>query len=747
MIFIRNFKIATRLFFIAFAGVIVGAVITIVSCTSLYRLSYNTTRAYDTISVSAENLIGISNAFDRIGPWVGKLYSSADVESNTESSAAINTAIAYIEQKTNEYLNTLNDNGISSGDEYNNLKKIADILPAFKTTLQHIVADGATTNSPSSFSDAEEQLTPITLKVAEAIQALEDIQAEQSIQVNQDTAGILRTSFMMVVVTFLLGTLSLMVIALLVRKSIIIPLRELAQASVTLAQGNVNIEFQTNFKDEVGEVSRGFATVASTIKTFVADLNTNANELDAGDIDSRIDIKKYSGEFEKAAIRVNLAHDEFIQDMLLLIGALQKIGDGDFNIVPKVLPGKKIVLTNTVNEVLLRLKTVDRELNNLIGFASQGELQKRAEAKTLSGGWEVILDGLNALLDAVAEPINECSEVLREVSKGNLKVSVKGDYKGSFLLIKNDLNTTTEGLSSYIAEIANVLNELSADNFHLQIERPYVGDFSAIKESLNKIIDRLNYVLWNINAATVQVSSGARQISDSSMNLAQGAMEQSGSVQALGATIEAINNKAKTNALSAKKANSLSNTTKENAKLGNQEMHSMLKSINDIKASSKSISSIIKVIDDIAFQTNLLAINAAVEAARAGTRGKGFATVADEVRNLATKSQKAAKETTIFIEDSIVKVEEGTRIAQETADSLSKIVGNIEEVSTIVGIISNACLEQEMAVEQISVGLSQISQVVQANTAISEETASSSQELSSQSELLKAMVSSFRLRS
>jgi methyl-accepting chemotaxis protein len=332
------------------------------------------------------------------------------------------------------------------------------------------------------------------------------------------------------------------------------------------------------------------------------------------------------------------------------------------------------------------------------------------------------------------------------MAQGRLDQKVDGDYEGQYAVIKNSVNGTMDVLSAYIKEISDVLDQMSLKNFDLEITNEYIGDFAPIKSSLNNILSTFSEVLGEINSSAEQVASGARVISDSSMNLAQGATQQAGAIEQLMITVDTITRQTKQNAQNAGKASESLNGTKNSAVEGNAKMQAMLGAMDQINESSVNISKAISMIDSISLQTNMLALNAAVESAKAGQYGKGFTVVAEDVRMLANRSKNAAAEIAGLIQQSVDNVADGKRIADETAETLRQIVSQLTGVSDLVGEVAQSSVKQEASLQVINDGISQISEVAQTNTATSEEGASSSQQLYSQSEVFKNMASKFKLK-
>ena len=347
----------------------------------------------------------------------------------------------------------------------------------------------------------------------------------------------------------------------------------------------------------------------------------------------------------------------------------------------------------------------------------------------------------------IANPVRDMSDRIQLLSEGDLTSDISViDRKDEIGTLNQSLINTVNFLREYITEISAVLGKISNGELNVEIEKEYIGDFVSIKDSMEKIAASLTDTMIEIKNSSDQVAIGSDQVSSGAQALSQGATEQASSIEQLSASIIEISDQVRSNAVNANNATSLVESVGKEIDRSNLHMQEMIRAISEISDKSAQIGRIIKTIDDIAFQTNILALNAAVEAARAGAAGKGFAVVADEVRNLAGKSAQAASETTELIESSISAVLNGTRIADETAESLSSVVTGASKITSLMQDISKASNEQANSIGQVTQGIEQISGVVQTNSATAEESAAASEELSAQAQLLNSLVSKFKMR-
>ncbi len=346
--------------------------------------------------------------------------------------------------------------------------------------------------------------------------------------------------------------------------------------------------------------------------------------------------------------------------------------------------------------------------------------------------------------------VRYATKVCTEIANGNFNVTidpnaVSRDELGQLCKATDNIILRLNGYVSYITEITQVLNTMSDGILKIELTQDYLGEFAPVRAAMESLSEKLKTALLRISNATMQVRSGSDQISVAAQTLAEGASEQAGTVQEIAATIEELSGQVADTAENAKIASGLVQATEAKSIEGADQMQQLMHAVAAISDASDAISKINKVIEDIAFQTNILALNASVEAARAGAAGKGFAVVAEEVRSLAAKSAEASKTTSELISNSLIKVDEGEKIAHATSDSLNAIVEDIRKTTDLIQSITLAAEQESLALQQVNTGIEQISSVVQRNSATAEENAAASVELSSQANVLGSAVDAFKL--
>ena len=365
------------------------------------------------------------------------------------------------------------------------------------------------------------------------------------------------------------------------------------------------------------------------------------------------------------------------------------VGDLEFEVNATMITGPNGEYMGNMVEWkdITEQKDAERQIQNLIDSAAQGQLDTRIDYETYEGFMKGLGEGINSLMDAVVEPIQEGKRVMKSLADGDLTQSMTGEFQ---------------------------------------------GEFAELRDAINSSINNLFNMVTDIVEASGSISSGASEIATGNTDLSQRTEEQASSLEETASSMEEMTSTVKQNADNARTANQLASAARDQASKGGDVVTNAVSAMSEINQSSKKIADIIGVIDEIAFQTNLLALNAAVEAARAGEQGRGFAVVAGEVRNLAQRSAGAAKEIKGLINDSVEKVDEGSKLVDESGKTLEEIVEAVKKVSDIIAEIAAASQEQSSGIEEVNKAVMQMDEMTQQNAALVEEAASASESMEEQ---------------
>ncbi len=568
-------------------------------------------------------------------------------------------------------------------------------LAAFGSALQ-FVHNGQSYQARQTFDSG---VAPLGKQLHSDLEAFAAAQMRHAQAKLDDSAGALGLSIWILSGGLLAALAVTVLIGRWTRRNVTLPLARATEFAESIAAGRLDRNADPHGCFEARRLLAACRTMQATLQSFVAEQRELARLHSAGFVSRAIPAERFHGVFGEAAREINGLVAEHVATTMRLVDVASRYAVGDFSQSMEPLPNERAALSQTMERARAGLLAMNQEIMGLVDAARHGELDKRGDSARFEHGFRQMIEGINQTLEAVVVPVNEVSRLLGAVAAGDLSVAIHTDHQGAFGRLKDDANATVASL------------------------RRLTGQIRAASEA--------------IDITTREIAAGNGDLSARTE-------QQGASLEQTAASMEQLTVTVKQNAESARRANEVAIGALDTARRGGQAVDQVVATMQSIHGSSSKIVDIIGLIDGIAFQTNILALNASVEAARAGQQGRGFAVVAAEVRNLAQRSAAAAKDIKSLIGSSAEAIGNGTRLVREAGGTMSEILSSTQTVVQLMGQISSASQEQTAGIEQINRAIAHMDEGTQQNAALVEEMAASAKSLEDQAGSLVAAARQFR---
>ncbi|KMM73804.1 chemotaxis protein [Xanthomonas sp. NCPPB 1128] len=498
------------------------------------------------------------------------------------------------------------------------------------------------------------------------------------------------------VLALLLGTL----IALLLTRRVVRPLRQALGLAERIGAGDLSSPDMATTHDEAGQLLRAMQQMQRRLHEVISAQREMAARHDAGAISYRMDAQRFPGEYGRMVADTNALVDAHVQTQLRITEVMGRYAIGDLSQDIAHYPGEKAAITAAMQQVKQNLHAINVQIQTLAEAACAGNFAHRGQPEKFEHAFRTMVENLDTMMATADANLAKFSVLLRCIADGDLTVRMRGNFHGVFAAMRDDANSTVHRLTDIVAHIQRTTN--------------------------------------SIGFAAEDIASGNQE-------LAKRSEQQAASLEETAASMEELTSTVKQNAEHAQRANQLALGAAGVASEGRDVVGQVVETMTGIQAASRRIADIIAVIDGIAFQTNILALNAAVEAARAGEQGKGFAVVAAEVGTLAHRSAGAAKEIKTLIDDSVQRVAYGATLVHQAGATMDQVVASVQHVTDLMGQISAASHEQANGIAQVNQTIARMDETTQQNVALVEEASTAARSLEEQSAQLTQAVEVFKV--